>query len=339
MSLNLIALVALVACDEGNIMLPNIAEDNASSGQEPRSSSCPDRDGDGYLDASCGGDDCWDDPSSPPAEFIAEDGSYLFIAAQVNPGAEEVWYDGMDRNCDGNDADQDGDGEVSCAVGGSDLDDDGDGAVPVNQGSCPAWPENFSGTVDCDDTDAAVHPGAPEDNTNGFDDNCDGLVDGFEVQVEWSLTFKEGQYVGTLEIKVNDDNIDDLKIYLGGEEIDIPLINHADKSSMFHGRVEVVRVGDVRDPTQQIALDGQGPEDVTFLYQSANGIASLGTYTNDRNTPDTSDDLEIPVGCAVWGPNPEMALAQGDSTAWHCMDVTSSVEEEGNGNWFWDGLL
>ena len=30
---------------------------------------------------------------------------------EVNPGATEVWYNGVDENCDENDCDQDGDGE------------------------------------------------------------------------------------------------------------------------------------------------------------------------------------------------------------------------------------
>jgi hypothetical protein len=60
----------------------------------------------------------------------------------VHPGAEEIWYDGVDQNCDGNDMDADGDG----------VD----------------WPE------DCDDNDRDVFPGAPQ--VEGVDHDCDGVA-------------------------------------------------------------------------------------------------------------------------------------------------------------------
>ena len=48
--------------------------------------------------------------------------------ASVYPGAEEVWYDGVDNDCDGNDDDADGDG-----IAVDDDCDDDDAAV----GACP----------------------------------------------------------------------------------------------------------------------------------------------------------------------------------------------------------
>ncbi|MDP6935775.1 MAG: MopE-related protein, partial [Myxococcota bacterium] len=65
-----------------------------------------DGDGDGYVDVELGGDDCDDgDPA-------------------VNPGAQEVWYDGVDSDCDGaDDSDADGDGFASDEYGGDDCDD------------------------------------------------------------------------------------------------------------------------------------------------------------------------------------------------------------------------
>ena len=46
-------------------------------------STCPDADGDGYLDIACGGDDC-------------DDSDYT-----VNPGADDPCNDGCDQNCNG----------------------------------------------------------------------------------------------------------------------------------------------------------------------------------------------------------------------------------------------
>ena len=79
--------------------------------------------------------------------------------AYVHPAATEVWYDGVDQDCDGmNDFDADMDGYVheaySAEVGGS-----------------------ASGTGDCDDADATIHPAATEVWYDGVDQDCNGLND------------------------------------------------------------------------------------------------------------------------------------------------------------------
>jgi MYXO-CTERM domain-containing protein len=80
-----------------------------------------------YRDADADG---WGDASSTaaacdrPEGYAASAGDCDDADATARPDAPEIWYDGVDQDCDGNDSDRDGDG------------------VPVDQ--------------DCDDTDAAV---------------------------------------------------------------------------------------------------------------------------------------------------------------------------------------
>ncbi len=64
--------------------------------------------------------------------------------------ADDVWYDGLDTDCqEDNDYDQDRDGYAAAEFGG----------------------------LDCDDTDAARSPGAEEDSGDRLDADCDGLFD------------------------------------------------------------------------------------------------------------------------------------------------------------------
>ncbi|MDP2310440.1 MAG: MopE-related protein [Pseudomonadota bacterium] len=110
---------------------------------------------------------------------------------RVFPGAVEVWYDGVDQDCDGNDSDQDADGYDAATVGGGDcLDTD----ATVNPGATEAWYDGVDqdcdgndtdadgdshaaeimGGDDCDDADIYTYPGAPEIWYDGIDQGCDG---------------------------------------------------------------------------------------------------------------------------------------------------------------------
>ncbi len=158
-----------------------------------------DRDGDGYLTASNGGNDCDDaDPT-------------------VHPGADE-YCNGVDDDCDGDtdeddaldaptwytDADGDGYGDPESSseactapsgmvVQGDDCDDgdadefpgalwnadnDGDGfGDPSDEQESCERPESYvADATDCDDDDTDQHPGADE-YCNGEDDDCDGDTD------------------------------------------------------------------------------------------------------------------------------------------------------------------
>ncbi len=108
------------------------------------------------------------DPSDKDGDGVTVgDGDCDDEDASVHPGAEEIWYDGEDQDCDGEDS----------------LDADGDGYDAV-------W---FGGD-DCDDGDSGIHPGAEERCGDGVDQDCSGDPDDGQADedgdgwVSWACT-------------------------------------------------------------------------------------------------------------------------------------------------------
>lgn len=140
-------------CDDNNPAInPGAVEVCGNAVDEDCSGSTDDLDADkdGFIDASCGGDDCNDGEKT------------------VNPDGTELSVlecgDTFDNDCDGDSDDLD-----TACVDFYDVDGDGYCADPSDcaDGSMPD---------DCDETAIGINPGATE-VANGFDDDCDGAID------------------------------------------------------------------------------------------------------------------------------------------------------------------
>ncbi|MCB9691592.1 MAG: hypothetical protein H6736_07240 [Alphaproteobacteria bacterium] len=85
--------------------------------------------------------------------------------------ADVTTFPGAPERCDG--ADNDCDGSAEETTGFLDGDGDGHGAPGALVDDCSGVPDG----LDCDDSDADVHPGAAEIAADGIDQDCDGEDD------------------------------------------------------------------------------------------------------------------------------------------------------------------
>ena len=171
-----------------------------------------DGDGDGWPNADYGGTDCEDD--DPDAY----------------PGAADVWYDGVDGDCDGaDDYDADADGYASAAYDGDDCDDDDPDVSPAAEDTwydgvdtdCDgaddydADADGYASAAydgdDCDDDDPDVSPGAPEARGDGVDNDCDGHDEDYDGDGDGRIDLDEVEVHGTdpTSMDTDGDGLDD----------------------------------------------------------------------------------------------------------------------------------
>ncbi|WP_341903755.1 MopE-related protein [Fluviicola taffensis] len=126
-----------------------------------------DADGDGFGDAT----DLGTNSCTPIVGSVTNADDCDDTDDQVNPSAVEV-CDGFDNNCDGNI-----DEGLLQVIFYEDADNDTYGDVNSTVTDCTQPVGYVTNSTDCDDTNAAIHPGATDNTGNSVDENCDG-VDG-----------------------------------------------------------------------------------------------------------------------------------------------------------------
>ena len=124
-----------------------------------------DADSDGHGDASAAVSAC-----TQPSGAVATADDCDDTDAAVSPSSTEL-CNGIDDDCDGTTDEPDA---ADAATWYIDADSDGYGSSATTQVDCSQPSGYVDNADDCDDTDAAVHPGASEDWYDAVDSDCDG---------------------------------------------------------------------------------------------------------------------------------------------------------------------
>ncbi|MBM4368013.1 MAG: right-handed parallel beta-helix repeat-containing protein [Deltaproteobacteria bacterium] len=133
-----------------------------------------DADGDTY-----GNPDDVEYACAPTGDRVADDSDCDDARDDVHPGAAE-YCGGTDHDCDG---EANEDNSVDRVTFYADADADGHGNPDGPILACTAPPGFACNDTDCDDTDEAVNPGAPEWACNTIDDDCDGAEPSVSIRV------------------------------------------------------------------------------------------------------------------------------------------------------------
>lgn len=256
----------------------------------------PDQDGDGW-----GGEPAVAACRAPEAHVTAG-GDCDDHDAGVHPEAVETCDDAdRDEDCDGlaDDEDPEADGRKTFF---RDADGDGIGDEPVE--ACDAAGDRVAHGGDCDDADAAVHPGAPE-LCDGRDNAC---------REDWA----EEEETGRVSFRDAAGTWSDRTDLLGGGTGPAALSLEEDGTWSFcTGRfpvtlrvVRAVEVAVVGAGVGETILDAQGRDPVVRVEADGARV--------------TLEGLELRAGAGTWGGG--LRLAAGSAVVTDCALVENQAE-------------
>ena len=278
-----IAILTLTACSndfEGTEKDPTQSPGEASS-EEPTDDPAEDIDGDGFTVEQ---GDCDDEDEN------------------VYPGADDIPGNGVDEDCDGQDA-----------SGDDDIDNDNDGFTE-NQG-------------DCDDFNDTIYPNAPEIPDNGIDEDCDGQDETTPQNMLAQLP--EGALIIT-EIMNNPYAVDDelgewFEIYNNaGMEVNLNGLEIGDATN-----IEYTIQQDLNIPTNGYLVLGNNADSTT------NGGIAIDYQYSDITLGNSGDEIVLSYGTTIF----DMVDYDGDfpdpngASISLSMDSFSDTANDDGSNW------
>ncbi len=263
--------------------------DQDCSGSDPK---CPvswylDGDGDGYSDGTA--IKAVVRPSLDyyeASQLTATAGDCNESDALVHPGAEDLCGDGIDQDCSGDDLPCPPPEEITWY-----LDGDGDGYSDGTAVNAPSRPSaqyyealGLSATNgDCDDNDAATHPGAKEICGDGVDQNCTG--GDLTCPTSWYLDADgDGYAKGTLILAENRPSPDHYQAF----QVIATSGDCNDRDETVHPQAEEICGDGIDQDCSGNDLACPLPEEVIWYLDADGDGYSDGTAVSAANRPTSS---------------------------------------------------